>query len=69
MVALATQDRLYENMLSNIKELKARGAYVVAIAKEGNKEVEKSADIMLLWLEGVMLISRGTLQNLLRLNN
>jgi len=44
VVALATQDRLYDKMLSNIKEVKARGAYVVAIAKEGNKEVEKSAD-------------------------
>ncbi|WP_432403654.1 glutamine--fructose-6-phosphate transaminase (isomerizing) [Wukongibacter sp. M2B1] len=47
VVALATQDRLYEKMLSNIKEVKARGAYVVAIAKEGNKEVEKSADTVL----------------------
>ena len=47
VVALATQDRLYEKMLSNIKEVKARGAYVVAIAKEGNKEVEKSADTVI----------------------
>jgi len=44
VVALATQDSLYSKMLSNIKEVKARGAHVVAIAKEGNKEVEKSAD-------------------------
>ncbi len=47
VMALATQDRLYEKMLSNIKEVKARGAYVVAIAKEGNKEVEKSADTVI----------------------
>ena len=45
--ALATQDHLYEKMLSNIKEVKARGAYVVAIAKEGNKEIEKTADVVL----------------------
>lgn len=44
VLAIATQDHLYEKMLSNIKEVKARGAYVVAIAKEGNTEVEKSAD-------------------------
>lgn len=44
VIALATQDSLYNKMLSNIKEVKARGAYVVAIAKEGNKEIEKSAD-------------------------
>ncbi|MCT4563126.1 MAG: glutamine--fructose-6-phosphate transaminase (isomerizing) [Maledivibacter sp.] len=47
VIALATQNRLYEKMLSNIKEVKARGAYVVAIAKEENKEVEKSADTVI----------------------
>ncbi|AKL96928.1 glucosamine--fructose-6-phosphate aminotransferase [Clostridium aceticum] len=45
VVALATQDHLYDKMLSNIKEVKARGAYVIAVAKEGNTEIEKSADI------------------------
>jgi len=42
--ALATQDRLFEKMMSNIEEIKARGAYVVGIAKENNKEIEKQAD-------------------------
>ena len=42
--ALANQDRLFEKMISNIKEVKARGAYVVAVAKAGNKEIEKVAD-------------------------
>jgi glutamine---fructose-6-phosphate transaminase (isomerizing) len=42
--ALSTQDRLFEKMLSNIEEIKARGAYVVGIAKEGNKEIEKKCD-------------------------
>ncbi|MBS3995431.1 MAG: glutamine--fructose-6-phosphate transaminase (isomerizing) [Alkaliphilus sp.] len=42
--ALITQDQLFDKMLSNIKEVKARGAYVVAIAKAGNREIEKSAD-------------------------
>lgn len=45
--ALATQDRLYEKMLSNIKEVKARGAHVVAVAKSGNREIEKTADQVL----------------------
>ncbi len=44
VVALATQDKLYEKMLSNIQEVKARGAYVIGLAKEGNDKIEKQAD-------------------------
>lgn len=44
VIALMTQQGLYEKMLSNVKEVKARGAYVFAIAKEGHKEVEDIAD-------------------------
>lgn len=44
IVALATQDKLYDKMLSNIKEVKARGAHVFAIAKEGNDQLYKTAD-------------------------
>ncbi|CAH2211850.1 glutamine--fructose-6-phosphate transaminase (isomerizing) [Tepidibacter aestuarii] len=44
VISLATQDRLFEKMVSNMKEVKARGAHVIALAKEGNKEVEKAAD-------------------------
>ncbi|KAB3527198.1 glutamine--fructose-6-phosphate transaminase (isomerizing) [Alkaliphilus serpentinus] len=47
VIALATQDHLYEKMLSNIQEVKARGAYVLAVAKEGNKEAEKTADVVM----------------------
>lgn len=43
-VTLATQDKLFEKMLSNIEEIRARGAYVVAVAKEENKGVESKAD-------------------------
>ena len=42
--ALATQDFLYEKMVSNVEEIKARGARVVAIAKEGRAEIEQVAD-------------------------
>ena len=44
VVALATQERLQEKMLANIEEVKARGAYVLAIAKDGNEAVKTQAD-------------------------
>jgi glucosamine--fructose-6-phosphate aminotransferase (isomerizing) len=44
VIALATQDRLYEKMVSNIQEVKSRRAYVIAIAKEGNTSVSEHAD-------------------------
>lgn len=44
VIAIATQDSLYDKMLSNIKEVKARGAYVIGVAKENNKEIEKIVD-------------------------
>lgn len=44
VIALATQDKLYDKMLSNIKEVKARGAYVIGVAKESNREIEKIVD-------------------------
>ena len=42
--ALATQDFLYEKMISNVEEIKARGAHVIAVAKEGKTEIEQLAD-------------------------
>ncbi len=44
VISLATQDHLFDKMLSNIKEVKARGAHVVGVAKEGHPEIEKVAD-------------------------
>lgn len=44
VVALATQDRLFDKMLSNIQEVKARGAYVIGLAKNSNREIEKQAN-------------------------
>lgn len=44
VVSLATQDDLYEKMLSNIKEVKARKGSILSLAKEGNKEIEKISD-------------------------
>lgn len=47
VMAVLTQDDLYEKMVSNVKEVKARGAFVFAVAKEGNTEVETVADYTL----------------------
>lgn len=44
VVALATQEKLYDKMLSNIKEVKARGAHVFAIAQAGNDQILKTSD-------------------------
>ncbi|MGI6031363.1 MAG: glutamine--fructose-6-phosphate transaminase (isomerizing) [Eubacteriales bacterium] len=44
VVALATQDALYEKLVSNAKEVKARGAFVLALVKEGNTEIAQVAD-------------------------
>ncbi len=43
-ISLATQDHLYDKMISNMREVKARGGYIIAVSKEGNTSVEKSAD-------------------------
>jgi glucosamine--fructose-6-phosphate aminotransferase (isomerizing) len=45
--ALATQRKLYDKMLSNIKEVKARDATVVAIALEGDRDIHEAADHVL----------------------
>jgi glucosamine--fructose-6-phosphate aminotransferase (isomerizing) len=44
VIALATQDELFEKMVSNIIEVASRGAYILGIANEGNLELKKSVD-------------------------
>lgn len=44
IIALCTQEEVFEKMMSNIKEVKARGAYILAFAQEKNKAIEKEAD-------------------------
>lgn len=44
VIAIATQSHLIDKMMSNIIEVKARGAYVYAIANEGDTEIAKAAD-------------------------
>ncbi len=44
VVALATQEKLFEKSISNMKEVKSRGAYVIGIAQEGHTLIEEVAD-------------------------
>lgn len=44
IIAIATQEHLFEKTVSNIKECKARGARVLAIAMEGNTGIQKVVD-------------------------
>ena len=44
VIALAAYEALYDKLLSNIKEVHARGAYVIACATEGHTEIENEAE-------------------------
>lgn len=44
VVAIGTDDALLGKMISNIKEVRARGAFVIAIVKEGTKGIHEVAD-------------------------
>lgn len=44
VLAIATQQGLYEKTVSNIKELKARNAYVIGITRETNKDLGSICD-------------------------
>ena len=47
VIALCVQQNTYEKTLSNVKEVKARDAEVLAIAVEGDKEIAKYVDDVL----------------------
>lgn len=47
VIALATVPAMYEKMLSNIKEVKARGAKVLLITKSDCTDAEKEADTVI----------------------
>jgi len=48
VIAVATQCHVYAKVLSNIQEVKARGAFVIAICSEGDRaEVARHADRVL----------------------
>jgi glutamine---fructose-6-phosphate transaminase (isomerizing) len=47
VVAVATECHVYPKVLSNIQEVRARGARVIAIASEGDEEISRHADDVL----------------------
>ena len=44
VVALVTQEQLYGKIVSNIVEVKTRGAFVLAVTNEDNKDIGKNTD-------------------------
>lgn len=47
VVSVATQPRLFQKTISNMVEVKARGAFVMAVTCEGNRAIEKAADYVI----------------------
>ena len=43
-IAICPSDSVYEKMISNIQEIKARNGKVIAIATQGNEDIKKIAD-------------------------
>ena len=44
IVGVVTQERVFEKTMSNLKECKARGARIMAIAMKGNEDIKNYAD-------------------------
>lgn len=44
VMVIATKSKVYDKILSNIEEAKARGAKIIAIANKGNKDIIKNSD-------------------------
>lgn len=47
VVAVATQEKLYPKTISNIVEVKTRGAFVMALTNLGHTDIEKNADYVI----------------------
>lgn len=59
VVALSTQQELYQKTISNMVEVKARGAFVMAVTNEENKAIEKAADYVVYIPETVPCFSNS----------
>ena len=57
VVALAPQGELYEKMLSNINEARARGGKIIAVASEGDTNIADTVDHVVYIPEASLLIS------------
>jgi glucosamine--fructose-6-phosphate aminotransferase (isomerizing) len=47
VIVIATRDRVYDKILSNIEEVRARGGRVIAVATEGDQEICRHAERVL----------------------
>lgn len=54
VIVVGTQDNLIEKTISNLKELKARGAYIISIGKKEYEDMKNSSDIFI----GVDVVSQ-----------
>ncbi|MBQ2054076.1 MAG: glutamine--fructose-6-phosphate transaminase (isomerizing) [Eubacterium sp.] len=44
VIAIATEEHVYSKVISNVREVKSRGAYVILISQEGKKESQEVCD-------------------------
>ena len=56
-VVIALSDSVYEKVLSNIQEIKARGGSVIAIATEGDNQIGKHAQHVIYIPETIEMLS------------
>ena len=47
VVVVATDNHVYEKVISNVEEVRARGAHVIAVATDGNEEIKNVAEHVL----------------------
>lgn len=47
VAAVLTQEDLYKKMISNMEEVRTRGAFVMGVTNEGNTDVERVADYVI----------------------
>ena len=47
VAAVSTQPALYQKMISNMVEVKSRGAFLLAVTNEENRDIEKVADYVI----------------------
>ncbi len=47
VAAVSTQEELYEKIISNMEQVKSRGAFVLAVTNVGNSEIQKVADYVI----------------------
>ena len=44
VVVVATDNHVYEKVISNVEEVRARGAHVIAVATDGNEDIRRVAE-------------------------